>query len=63
MKTSPLKVNQQAQMRVVNNRKSTSKKTKIKKQLNKIYINTLIPKFNYSNSKGETISPQNCAML
>jgi hypothetical protein len=61
MKSAPLKVNRQAQMRVVNNRKSTSKKTK--KQLGKIYINTLMPKFSYSNSEGETISPQNCALI
>jgi hypothetical protein len=63
MKSSPLKVNQQTQMRVVNNRKSITKNTKTKKQLSKIYINTLTPKFNYSNSEGEIIVPQNCAML
>ena len=63
MKSAPLKVDRQVQMRVVNNRKSTSKKTKAKKKLSKIYINTIMPKFSYSNSAGETITPQNCAML
>jgi ribosomal protein L32 len=61
MKSTPLKVNQNAPMRVVNNRKSKSKKSK--KQLSKIYINTLMPKFNYKNNEGENITPHNCAML
>ena len=62
MKSAPLKVSRQAQMRVVNNKKSIRKKEASKK-VNRIYINTLMPKFKYSNDKGENIYPQNCALL
>ncbi len=63
MKSAPIKINRQAQMRVVNNKKSTSKKSNVKKQLGKININTIMPKFSYSNSVGEIITTNNCAML
>lgn len=54
---------EQPQMRVVTNGISTLKKEKYKMQLGKIYINTLVPKFCYSNCDGKTMNPKNCAWL
>ena len=39
------------------------KRTPKQKKISRIYINTLIPGFNYTNSLGETITPRKCAML
>ncbi|MFK5958445.1 MAG: hypothetical protein QM495_06165 [Lutibacter sp.] len=36
---------------------------KQKKAITRIYINTLIPEFNYTNSLGVNITSRNCVML
>jgi hypothetical protein len=43
--------------------KNNRKRKTVAVNTSKIYINTLIPGFNYSNSKGETIIPHNCILL
>jgi len=39
------------------------KRTPKQKKTSRIYINTLIPGFNYTNSLGQTITPKKCTML
>lgn len=34
----------------------------VKKVNNKIYINTLVPEFNYTNGAGQTVKPQKCCI-
>lgn len=58
---APLKNTDRAPyLKVVNN--SMGKKTKISEQVNRIYINTLMPCFNYINQAGEVVTPK-CASL
>jgi hypothetical protein len=47
-------------LKLVNN--SMGKKTNINEQVKRIYINTLMPCFNYINQAGEVVTPQ-CALL
>lgn len=58
-----LEVVEKPHMRLVKNGKSTLKTERSKMQLGKIYINTLVPYFRYSNCDGKTIEPKNCALL
>ncbi len=62
MKATPLKQTDRApHLKVVNN--SMGKKNTLNEQVNRIYINTLMPCFNYINQTGEVVSPQNCVLL
>ena len=49
---------EKSNLKVVKNK--TAKKINGKKNY---YINTLIPGFSYMNGKGETVTPQKCAVL
>lgn len=48
-------------LKVVNNR--ANKTTVLAEKVNRIYINTLLPGFNYINHLGEVVSPQKCIAL
>ena len=48
-------------LKVVNN--SLSKTSVITEQVKRIYINTLMPGFNYINNTGESITPNKCVCL
>ena len=48
-------------LKVVNN--SLAKTNVITEQVKRIYINTLMPGFNYINSAGESITPNKCVSL
>jgi len=48
-------------LKVVNN--SLNNTTAITKKVNRIYINTMMPGFNYVNQLGEVVTPQNCILL
>ena len=48
-------------LKVVNN--SLIKTSVITEQVKRIYINTLMPGFNYINSAGESITPNKCVLL
>jgi hypothetical protein len=48
-------------LKVVNN--SLGKTSTINEQVERLYINTLVPRFNYINSKGESITPNKCALI
>lgn len=61
MKSSPLKQHMKPYLKVVNNTIGT--KRDLKEQLDKIYINTLVPEFSYSDCNGETVSPKKCVLL
>ena len=62
MKATPLKQKDSVPyLKIVNN--SLSKKRTSAKQVKRIYINTLIPGFNYLNHKGELITPKKCILL
>lgn len=62
MKAAPLKQIENApHLKVVNN--SMGKKITLTEQVNRIYINTLMPCFNYINQAGDVVSPQNCVLL
>lgn len=62
MKAAPLKQTDRAPyLKVVNN--SIGKKITVNEQVNRIYINTLVPCFNYVNQLGEVVSPQKCVLL
>jgi hypothetical protein len=62
MKASPLKQTDKAPyLKIVNN--NWSKKRTSTEQVKRIYINTLIPGFNYLNHNGELITPKKCVLL
>jgi len=62
MKTAPLKQSERAPyLKVVNN--TIGKKTSLNEQVNRIYINTLVPCFNYVNQMGEVTSPKKYVLL
>jgi hypothetical protein len=62
MKVAPLKqIENVPHLKVVNN--SMSKKITLTEQVNRIYINTLMPCFKYINESGEVVNPQKCALL
>ena len=62
MKAAPLKQTDRApHLTVVNN--SMGKKITLTEQVNRIYINTLMPCFNYINQAGDVVSPQNRVLL
>lgn len=62
MKTASLQQHMNPYLKVVN--KTNSIKKELKKQLvNRIYINTLVPNFSYTDRNGETVTPKNCALL
>lgn len=48
-------------LKVVNN--SLAKTPAITEKVRRIYINTLMPGFNYTNRAGELITPNKCALL
>jgi hypothetical protein len=48
-------------LKVVNN--SLGKANAITEQVKRVYINTLVPGFNYINSAGESIAPKKCILL
>ncbi|MDD3723498.1 MAG: hypothetical protein PHW92_13610 [Lutibacter sp.] len=62
MKATSLKqTDRTPHLKVVNN--SLGKKSALNDQVNRIYINTLMPCFNYVNHVGEVVSPQKCVLL
>ena len=62
MKLAPLKQTERAPyLKVVNN--TIGKKNTINEQVNRIYINTLTPHFNYINQLGEVVSPKRHVLL
>ena len=63
MTSTQLKVHERPQLKVVLSKNSRPNYENVAKELGKIYINTMAPKFSYSNSQKETIVPNNCAML
>ncbi len=48
-------------LKVVNN--SLSNTPSLTKKVKRIYINTVIPGFNYINQLGEVVTPQKCILL
>ncbi|HCE53711.1 MAG: hypothetical protein ACYCZ2_15100 [Lutibacter sp.] len=48
-------------LKVVNN--SLTNSTDLTKKANRIYINTMMPGFNYINQFGEVVTPHRCALL
>ncbi|MDO9038125.1 MAG: hypothetical protein Q7U59_07245 [Lutibacter sp.] len=48
-------------LKVVNN--SLNNATALTKKVNRIYINTMMPGFNYINKLGEVVTPQKCVLL
>jgi hypothetical protein len=61
MKSAPLNHPQkETHMKVVNN--TLGKKANVESSTNRIYINTLMPSFTYTNHKGELTSGK-CASL
>ena len=62
MKASALKQNsKEPHLKLVKN--NTSKKQVLKTNSERIYINTLIPGFNYINHVGDLITPKKCALI
>ncbi|WP_372769952.1 hypothetical protein [Lutibacter sp.] len=62
MKVTSLKQTDRAPyLKVVNN--SMGKKINSSEKINRIYINTLMPCFNYVNQAGEVVSPEKCILL
>ncbi|MDF1517086.1 MAG: hypothetical protein RQ864_11240 [Lutibacter sp.] len=62
MKATQLQqINSTPFLKVVNN--SLGKSSAITEQVKRIYINTLMPGFNYINSAGESITPKKCAFI
>ncbi|NEW79235.1 MAG: hypothetical protein GZ086_07355 [Gelidibacter sp.] len=62
MKAAPLKQTERAPyLKVVNN--TMGKKITLNEQVNRIYINTLVPCFNYINQLGEVTSPEKYVLL
>ncbi|WP_457617420.1 hypothetical protein [Lutibacter sp.] len=61
MKATSLKRNDaQPHLKIVNNNISAGRKKKIN---HKLYINTLMPGFNYTNHLGQVITPKKCVLL
>ena len=48
-------------LKLVNN--NLNKTTVLTENINRIYINTMVPGFNYINQLGEVVSPKNCILL
>lgn len=48
-------------LKVVNN--SLNNSTAINNKVNRVYINTMMPGFNYINQLGEVVTPQKCILL
>lgn len=62
MKSSALKQhNKESHLKLVKN--SIGKQHSLKNSIERIYINTLIPGFNYRDKAGNVITPKNCALL
>lgn len=62
MKATQLQqINSTPFLKVVNN--SMGKSSAITEQVKRVYINTLVPGFNYMNNMGELITPNKCALL
>ncbi|MFZ2285105.1 MAG: hypothetical protein WAV86_14625 [Lutibacter sp.] len=62
MKATQLQqINSAPFLKVVNN--SLGKTGTATVQTKKLYINTLVPGFNYINHAGESITPNKCALL
>ena len=59
MKSTPLQNTQESHLKLIKNSTLRNKKRALKR----IYINTLIPGFEYINNLGETIAPQKCGLL
>ena len=59
MKSTPLQNTQESHLKLIKNSTRRNKKRALKR----IYINTLIPGFEYLNNLGETITPKNCSLL
>lgn len=61
MKSISLKqTTKEPHLKVVNNTIGKYVETEL---INRIYINTLVPNFNFVNSKKELITPKKCALL
>ncbi len=62
-----MKATQLQQIESINFLKVVNKSVNItptqENKANRIYINTLIPGFNYINQLGEVVCPQNCILL
>ena len=62
MKSTPLKQTEIVpHLKVVNN--TMGKKTIVNEHVNRLYINTLVPYFNYINQLGEVVSPEKYVLL
>ena len=60
MKSNTLKqISKEPHLKLVKNNISENHQLKI----NRIYINTLVPNFNYVNKVGKLITPHNCILL
>lgn len=59
MKATPLKNNNnETQFKVIRNSANN-----FKQAIERIYINTLTPGFEYKNAEGELVNPHNCILL
>ncbi|MGV8947093.1 MAG: hypothetical protein ACOH1N_11735 [Lutibacter sp.] len=62
MKSTPIKQTERVPyLKVVNN--TMGKKNTVNEQVNRLYINTLVPCFNYINQLGEVVSPEKYVLL
>ena len=62
MKTSPLKqTGNESHLKLI--RSNRSNKKNLKTKIKRIYINTLIPSFEYMNHLNKLVTRKNCALI
>ncbi|WP_372793027.1 hypothetical protein [Lutibacter sp.] len=54
-------IRKETYLKVVKN--NVNNTTTLKSNINRIYINTLMPGFNYIDNVGNLITPRNCALI
>ena len=59
MKSSLIQNTQESHLKLIKNNAPRNKK----RSSERIYINTLIPGFQYLNNLGETVTPKSCSLL
>ena len=62
MKSNTLKqLTEEPYLKLVKN--NIGDKQQLKTNVNRIYINTLAPNFNYTNQEGKLVTPHKCILL
>lgn len=62
MKSNSLKqITKEPHLKLVKN--NTDEKHQLKSKIHRIYINTLVPNFNYINQIGKLVTPHKCILL